>query len=860
MRDIKKPQLFISYCHLDEDKIDGFRKHLAPLKNRGLISEWYDRKIIPGQNLKKVINSKIENSDIICLFISANFLDSSECLDEKEQAIELKKNRGIFVIPIILSDCGWQDDIDIRSLLALPTDGIAISKFENEDSAWHNVYENIKPVIEIQYAIRQLETTKSFEDFLQNTELLTRAHTQKENVLLDDIFIFPELKKYDDLLDYERTENAEIVINSFHKYRKILIAGESQSGKTTLCKKFWSELRQKNLIPLYVSDKNNRFDGNIGSRILDAYNDQYESSIELEKIDKEKIVLIIDDFHFAKRKEKLINAMQEYPYQILIVDDIFRLTSDFRDGTSVRLFRHFKIKEFIPSQRNALIKKWLQLIDIDHTFQNENGVYQSIDDITELVDSSLGKIIGRGIMPAYPFFILMIISIHETIGRPLDQEITSQGHCYQALIFNYLTKQRVRSDEIDTYMNFLTELAFHIYQQQKIELSYDEFEKFISLYKDKYNLPIKENVLLSNLHKTRIFSSNTSRNYAFCYSYLYFFFVAKYLAENLDDNKDKIVSVIDNLHKDDNAYIVAFISHHSKSIFIFDQITKTASNLFQEHSPLELNRKELRFFDEQIDMITKAVLPDFPTNPEESRRDELKLKDELEEADGDQEDMNENQERDDEKNQLLKELRRSIKTVEVMGMIIKNRAGSLENDVLESIFESGMNIHLRLLSSFVQLIKSSQTQRRVERYISVKIELMLNDKDEKPRRDELQRLSQRIFWNLNFLVLYGFIDKAIHSLGSDKLLKIVESVCERNASPAAFLIMHGIFMWFSKNLRLDDIIDGIDSKDFSEIARTIAKHQVVDHCRLHRIDYRRRQRIATKLKLSDVNLLPDHRK
>ena len=239
MHDIKKPQLFISYCHLDEGKIEGFIKHLSPLKRRDLISEWYDRKIMPGRDFDKVINKEMRNSDIICLFISANFLDSSSCMNEKKKAMELKREKGISIITIILSECGWEDDIDLKPLLALPTDGKEISKYKNQNAAWQNVYEGIKPIIEMEYAIKQLEITKPFKDFLQDTELLTRAHTQKENVLFDDIFIFPELKKYDDLLDYETTENSKTVIKNLCKYSKILIAGESQSGKTTLCKAFW---------------------------------------------------------------------------------------------------------------------------------------------------------------------------------------------------------------------------------------------------------------------------------------------------------------------------------------------------------------------------------------------------------------------------------------------------------------------------------------------------------------------------------------------------------------------------------------------------------------------------------------------
>ena len=511
-------------------------------------------------------------------------------------------------------------------------------------------------------------------------------------------------------------------------------------------------------------------------------------------------------------------------------------------------------------------------------------------------------------MPAYPFFILMLISVGETLTKPLDHEITSQGHCYQALIYNSLRRQNVKNNQIDTYMNFLTELASYIYQKGNTELSPDKFNIFMELYKDTYNLPVAEQVLLSNLRKTSIFLQDSFGNYSFSYSYLYFFFVGKYLAENLDENKDTIKLIINNLHKDDNAYIAAFISHHSKNIFVLDEIIKISSGLFQNYNPSTLNRRELHFFDEQVDVIKRASFPTSPTNPEQERDNKLKLEDELEQEMDDNGEMNDEDMNDE--GELLKELRRGIKTVEVMGMIIKNRAGSLESNRLESVFQSGMEVHLRLMASFIELIREKEIQQIIIDFISSKISLLPRDEAERdeaerdeaerdeterdeaerdeterdeaerdeterdeaerdeterdetelPNQQELDTLSRRIFWNLNFWFLYGFIQKTIHSLGSSQLTNIIRSVCERENTPASFLIMHGIFMWYSKNLRTDEIVDNIESADFSKVAHAIVEHQIVNHCRLHRIDYKDRQKIEAKLKISDKYLLPNSSK
>jgi len=247
----KRLKLFICYSHLDEKPyIEQFKKHIAPLKDKGLIEEWYDRKILPGEDYQNKIDNNLEDADITCLFISPNFLSSGNCKKEKKEALELRKRKGASVIPIILSSCEWLDDEDISKLLALPIDGKPVSSFQNQDEAWLNVYSGLKKVIEEEMKIRQLKITDNFDKFLQDTEMLTQAHSQKEKVFLDDVFEYPELDKYDDLRGHEGKISSEELFKNLVDYPKIVIAGEDRAGKTTMCKVIFKELRKKNFISI----------------------------------------------------------------------------------------------------------------------------------------------------------------------------------------------------------------------------------------------------------------------------------------------------------------------------------------------------------------------------------------------------------------------------------------------------------------------------------------------------------------------------------------------------------------------------------------------------------------------------------
>lgn len=593
---------------------------------------------------------------------------------------------------------------------------------------------------------------------------------------------------------------------------------------------------------LYICDKEKKLSGKIENRIHRAFRDQYEG-IDINKIELERIIPIIDDFHLAKQKEKHLQDLSRYPRSILIVDDIFAL--NIRDERLISSFNYFRINEFKPSLRYELIKRWKTLI---HKEGKEIEIYRDIDKTIELIDSTLGKIFGKGIMPAYPFFILSAIVTYETFAKPLNQEITSQGYCYQALIYIYLNRQGVKNEEIDIYINLLTELAYYFYKEKKVELSVVEFNTFMEYYTKKFTLPIKRETILKNISK--IVSVDSFNNYSFSYPYLYYYFVAKYFAEHIEESDvwKEIENMIQNLHVDENAYITVFLVHHTKHIKVLDEIELNALTLFDNHEPATLTKDEVKFFDEQIEFIIEASLPPGYTTPEKERKDILKVKDQIE--------QNQKEEKQGGIDDVLeKDLRRAVKTAEVMGCILKNRVGSLEKTKLEELFEEAMNIYLRILSYFFEVIKNEDAQKMVIDFISEKLEKILKERKKKPNREEMEKIARIIFWNLNFLTVYSLINKIVHSLGSDKLIEIVENVYNKIESPSSFLVKHGILMWYLKNLKIDEIAKRLEQKDFPQIAERALKFMIVNHCYLHPVSYKDRQRIESKLGISKKSLL-----
>lgn len=848
--------LFISYSHKDEKLISKFINHIAPLKNSGVILEWYDRKIETGEQFQDDIDNKLDNAEIICLMISDSFLASKACLHEKDIALKLRKRKGIKVIPVIISPCAWTMHTELNHLLASPTDGKPVTSFDDQNEGWLDAINWITKACKTLTQIKNLKTTDEFNNFLNSADILTKSHYNKETLNLQDIFVFPKLKSYD-VEEASHKYDSEDLKNDLLSFNKLIIAGENQAGKTTLCKIIFRIYRNLNYIPIYLED-DNKYLGNPTNKLEKAFSEQYQGA-NYADFDTKRIVPILDNFHSAKHQEKYIEQFNEFSKQVLIVDEIFGL--NIKNQNRIKDYKKFKIREFSPVERNDLIKRWIQIKEDTQIQINKNHLQQSIDEKTELIENSLGIIFGKGIMPSYPFFILSLLAAQD-IQKPLDSEITSQGHCYQALIYLYLRKQGVKNDQIDIYTNFLTELAYFIYESNGHSLDNDGLQKFLANYKGTFNLPISTTDIVQKLSKVNICKFDSLNQFNFCYSYIYYFFVAKYLAEHIEPQNKVINKILSNLHKDENAYITVFIAHHTKSNYLLDELLLNAEILFDKYLPATLDTDEVSFFDKHEDKIIKAILPSFEHNSEEERRKLLLEKSQIEEV-SEQAENDAESDLDQDATDFITNLRLSIKTVEVMGLIIKNRSGSLDKQRLEYIYEQGMKVHLRILRSFIDLIRDEKAEKDVIDFLTERIKQTIREKVDENQElsiDKIEKIARTLYWNVNFGVLHGFTTKAIHSLGSSNLLNISQAVSERLKTPSAFIINHGIRMWYGKNLRLDEIDARLKDKDFSKTAQNLMRFKIVEHCRLHNIEFKDLQKIEQQLHIPTSRMLAERAK
>ena len=143
-------KLFYSYCHKDEVYRDTLATHLDLLKRNGLLDDWHDRKITAGSEIQTDIAHHFATSDVILLLLSPDFISSRACQKEMSDALERRKDQHdhVVVIPIVLRPCSWKDCPELSDLRAIPRDGLPVAKWQSEDEAFLDIYNELKRVLE----------------------------------------------------------------------------------------------------------------------------------------------------------------------------------------------------------------------------------------------------------------------------------------------------------------------------------------------------------------------------------------------------------------------------------------------------------------------------------------------------------------------------------------------------------------------------------------------------------------------------------------------------------------------------------------------------------------------------------------
>lgn len=358
------------------------------------------------------------------------------------------------------------------------------------------------------------------------------------------------------------------------------------------------------------------------------FDEQYSGIIEgsIEEFDPDRVILIIDDFHKvritnSRYKINLIsNINKNYQNIILTCSDLMQFETYTSKSGTVRSilddFTRYQIIEFGPKLRYELIRKWNEL-GIEQLEPNE--LIRLNNETERYVES----IIGKNFVPSYPVYLLTILQAKEltSINKP---EYSLHGFYYELLINEALNKAIKNKDDISLFYNFITDYSYFLFDQKiRFEpLFLNDFIKFHLKYCQDYNIKITHKYILDTLINSKLLTL-VNDTVSISYKYVYYFFVARYLANNItnDKIKIKIKLLCQRVHRDEYSSIIMFLTHLSKDQFILNELMSNSKSLFNNYKPIKLE-EDVSFINELINKLPEQVYE--PIDIEKNKEEELK--------------------------------------------------------------------------------------------------------------------------------------------------------------------------------------------------------------------------------------------
>ena len=300
-------RLFYSYSHKDELYRSEAQTTLALLRQNGILDDWSDHSILPGERISAEIRKRMDDTHIFVFLLSRHFLASPECHKEWAYAAELARSRpNIVRVPIILKPCAWSELHEARELKALPTDAKPIATYSDAELAWREVYDGLSKVA---HKIRTtFEVKQDFKDRLNATDFISQDH-----IALQDIFVFPTLELPEQLGATVGGALQDVVADATELLRNshVLLRGDSLSGKTALCRHlFLTQTEARH--PVLYFDLANASAKPPAAAFAEHFSQQYSGDYTLWSELPRRLILLDNLTQNPRTLEYLLAAKQQF--------------------------------------------------------------------------------------------------------------------------------------------------------------------------------------------------------------------------------------------------------------------------------------------------------------------------------------------------------------------------------------------------------------------------------------------------------------------------------------------------------------------------------------------------------------------
>ncbi|HEX8700479.1 MAG TPA: hypothetical protein VF815_16640, partial [Myxococcaceae bacterium] len=551
----------------------------------------------------------------------------------------------------------------------------------------------------------------------------------------------------------------------------------------------------------------------------------------------------------TKGRNLFIEAAKErFAHIIIFADDLFIMEEAAHPEMYDLLlsFRVCTIREFGHRLRGSLIEKWCS---IGQEFTSDDAqLEQKISETEHAIDTLLGK----NLLPSYPVFVLSILQSREA-NKNLSTASGAYGYIYEVLITAALSGAS-KDLTLDTQYTYISQLAYYLFRFNKRLLSHDEIQSITDEYYRRYRIRLPQESLLTSLTQALVLEE-TDGGYRFKYKYIYYYFVAKFFQENLSSAQYKqelrsaIADMTSKVYNEDFANILIFLVYLTKDAEIMTQMTENARQLYADRLPCDLdsdvralsaNSGPLHFLLEERNK--QEAREEYRRSLDDAHPNALA---ELEDEQNDRQEFDE-----------IVKINVALKTIQIMGQILRNFPGSLGGDVKLEIAKESYLLGLRTLNVMLSIFEQHRDD----------IKNLLKDaiRSDHPSLDEeaLTKRTEQYYFQLQLGLAYGVIKKISLAVGSKHLKETFKEVLSGDDNVAIRLVDIAIKLDHFRPVPEEEVIDLYGKISQNIFSSSILKQLVVDHLYLYKTPYKTRQRLCDHLDvtLDTSKLIQSHHK
>ncbi|APB32124.1 STAND family AAA ATPase [Vagococcus teuberi] len=682
-------------------------------------------------------------------------------------------------------------------------------------------------------------------------------HPDKGRLLLKDIYVYPD---FSEVLTEEvenKVEDAKIVIEELEGSEKYIyiFQGDKEFGKTSLLKSVALRFYKNQIYPLYLDAGNvkqkeyKKVEKIIRDRIQEQYGE--ESYEDFFQLDKSKKVLLVDDWNLINLnkdgKNKLLLELCKYFDKVILSSQ--NTTMDIKDTLSLidtqnREVKIFNLKKFGYKKRGQIVEKWLNLSHLYEIDEKEEYVFRFDEYIV-----SLNEIVGKNYIPQVPLYLLIILQSIDSGKKSVDFDKQTNGYYYELLIKQLIYDIQIGSDDISTLNNYLKHLAYHIFKSKKNTISYYEFKKLYEDFVDYYDLDEAQFRFEQNIKKLELANilQEKENNYYFKYKYVFYYFTAQYISENINstwnnihekDTKEDVIYLIQNIHVDLYSNILIFLIHESIDEMVFEEVIKQSKQILPKENLMDIDGELNNLVEKLPELIINTK-----GNAMENRASLYESRDVTEEVlEGEMKKSHEEiNELDVYKDPLIIEFEKAQKFTEVIGQILKNYGGIINKRTKESLLTSSYRVSLKAGNILSELVINEKED--LIKFVINELEKL--NSDELISKKDLENRAGKMVFEFVGLIYSSIIQKAIVDTGTNRMKSTYDKYLKEEENTAIKLILVGSLL---ENTRLDQsekVIENLYEENSSNyMVKNILRHMVGRHLYMFDIPYSKRQQIC----------------